>query len=416
MLKVLKDAGMLDDWAFNARREQLSPEGDWSKWLMMGGRGMGKTRAGSEWVLDQVRLGVKRIGLVAPTAADARDVMIEGDSGILNVAKDIERPEYEPTKRRLTFPNGAIATAFSAEEPNRLRGPQHEAVWGDEIAAWKYMEDTYSNMMFGLRLGRRARLFLTTTPRPVKILKDLLKGWRDGDESIVITTGSTYDNIDNLSENFAQEILAAYEGTRLGRQEIYAELLEDLEGALWTYDLLDRQRMENPPVMQLVGVGVDPGISSEEGADETGIVVGGKTARGTGIVLEDATIRGKPVDWAKTAIRMYHKHEANFIIAEKNQGGEMVQHTLHSIDPNVPVELVHASKSKIARAEPVATLYEAGSIFHKGTFTELEDEMTSFDPGLVDTKKGSPNRLDALVWVMHRLMVQPGKKVGVWRN
>jgi len=411
----LEELRLQDDWLIRARREQIPPPGNWSIWGLLGGRGIGKTRSGAEWVRREVRRGVRRVAMVAPTAADARDVMVEGESGILAVCDDFERPEYEVTKRRLTWPNGAIATLFSAEQPERLRGPQHEIAWCDEIATWRYLQSTWDNLMLGLRLGKRTRVMFTTTPKPLKLLKELKKRSLAENPSVIIGTGSTYDNLDNLSPTFREEVLRTYQGTRLERQEIYGELLEDYEGALWSYALLERQRTDTcPESFDKIVVAVDPATSSGESANHTGIVVVGKY-NDRAFVLEDKTLRGKPALWAKTAIVQYHtwakRSTLISIVAEKNQGGEMITHTIHSIDPDVKVELVHASKGKAARAEPVATQYEAGNVFHVGMFPELEEEQTSYIPG--DTVE-SPNRLDACVWGVTKLMIGRRKILGTW--
>lgn len=400
-----------ESWNFNARREQLSPEKNWSIWLCMAGRGAGKTRSGAEWINNEVKRGVERIALVAPTAGDARDVMIEGESGIIATSLAYMKPHYEVTKRRLTWPNGAMATVFSAEEPERLRGPQQEIAWCDEIATWRYLQRAWDNLLLGTRLGKRARILATTTPRPIKLIKTLVKRSKEENSSVVLSTGSTYDNLSNLAPMFAEEILSTYEGTRLGRQEIGGELLEDYEGALWSYTLLDSCRVTKHDDLVRVVVALDPSVTSGPESDEAGIVAAGVTAEKLGVVLADASMRGKPSEWARRTIRLYKEHEADCIVAEKNQGGEMITEMIHNIDSRIKVKLVHASRGKITRAEPIATAYEQGMIKHKGTFPQLEDEMCSYVPGEIND---SPNRMDALVWAMNELIMGKRKRAGAW--
>ena len=395
-------AEALDDpWRRQARPEQLPPPGDWTTWIYLAGRGAGKTRAGAEWVKSQAMASpTARIALIAPTSADARDVMVEGESGLLSIARDDFRPTYEPSKRRLTWPNGAQATMFSAEEPDRLRGPQHSAIWADEGAAWKNAHDTWAMAMFGLRIGKNPRVMVSTTPKPVKLLKALIAR---GPPEVAVTRGSTYDNRENLAPAFFSQIVRQYEGTRLGRQELNAELLEDVEGALWSRDLIERTRSPadaKPPLKRIV-VAIDPAVSVSETSDETGIVVCGVGTDDRGYVLEDCSGKYSPTEWARVSIAAYRRHSADRIVAEANQGGAMVENTLRVVDRNIPLRLVHASKGKITRAEPVSALYEQGRVSHVGMFDQLEDQLCSFSPGSTD----SPDRLDALVWAMTELMV-----------
>ena len=329
-------------------------------------------------------------------------MLVEGESGILATAPKHDRPIYEPTKRRISWPNGAMATLFSADEPDRMRGPQHGAAWCDELAAWRYMQEAWDMLMLGLRLGTNPQVVATTTPRPLKLLKALMIRSREG-YSVKITRGSTYDNISNLAPTMAEEILSMYEGTRLGRQEIWGELLEDFDGALWSQEMIDKAYIRNlKEKCDRVVIAIDPSTSAGENADDTGIIAAGKIKK-TGYILEDGSLKGSPAEWAGKAIRMYYKHEADTIIAEKNQGGDMITHTIHSIDDSVPVKLVHASKAKITRAEPVAAQYEKEAVKHVGHFSVLEDEMTSFVPG-----EPSPGHFDAMVWAITELLI--GKK------
>src|SRR6266446_6271167 len=339
------------EWPFWARPNQLTPPGDWRAWLLLAGRGFGKTRTGAEWVRSQVATGKRRIALVAPTAADARDVMIEGESGLLAISPPLDRPIYEPSKRRVTWPNGAIATAYSADEPERLRGPQHDAAWCDELGAWRYPE-AYDMLLFGLRLGDDPRLVVTTTPRPIKIIREMI-----ADPTVVVTRGSTYDNRANLAPAFLSQIIRRYEGTRLGRQELDAELLDDVPGALWTRALIEAARPPMkfimPDLIRIV-VAIDPAMTSGEDADETGMIVAGKDAQGRGYVLADLSGHYTPTEWARTAIAAYRAHGADRVVAEVNAGGEMVENTLRVIDPNVSYSPVHAMRGKVVRAEPIS--------------------------------------------------------------
>ena len=391
------------DWRSIARIEQLPPSGDWSVWLILAGRGAGKTRTGAEWVRSLAEAAsVPRIALVGPTSADVRDVMVEGESGILAICPNSNRPTYEPSKRRLTWPNGVQAAMFSSEEPERLRGPQHAAAWCDELCSWRNVRSTWDNLQFGLRLGKRPRQVITTTPKPIKLLKEIVK--RDG-QDVVVTRGRTTDNAANLAPSFLSQIVARYEGTRLGRQELNAELLEDVQGALWTRDLLEEGRREKAPPMRRIVVAIDPAVSVSENSDETGIIVAGLGTDDHGYLIEDASGKLSPIEWARRAVALYHKHGADRIVAEANQGGLMVETTIRTVDQNVSFKGVHASRGKITRAEPIAALFEQFRIHLVGAFPELEDQLCTFEAGL----PGSPDRLDAMVWTFTELMVdKPG--------
>lgn len=396
------------DWGWWGRCNQQAPKGDWRTWLLLAGRGFGKTRSGAECIRDQViHHRRRRIALVAPTAADARDVMVEGESGLLAIGPPQQRPQYEPTKRRLTWPNGAIATTYSADEPERLRGPQHDAAWCDEIASWRYPE-AWDMLMFGLRLGPDPRVVVTTTPKPVKIIRELLT-----DPTTVVTRGSSYENRANLADAFFAQIIRKYEGTRLGRQEIEAELLDDVPGALWNRTRLEELRWplsKSVPDLVRIVVAIDPATTSGEDADETGIIVAGKDGGGRGYVLADRSGHYTPTEWAQLAIALYRQHKADRIVAEVNNGGDMVEATLRMIDPNVPYTAVHASRGKVVRAEPVAALYEQqpGRVFHVGTFPTMEDQMCAFTTDFDRKTAGfSPDRVDALVWALTDLLVEP---------
>jgi phage terminase large subunit-like protein len=393
-------------WPFWARPDQLPPEGDhWMTWLILAGRGWGKTRTGAETIRQWVMSGkYGRIALVGETTADVRGVMVDGESGLLNIGPKDERPEYFPSLRQLKWPNGAIATTYNATEPDQLRGPQHDAAWCDEIAKWKYIQETWDQLQFGLRLGEHPRQILTTTPRPLPLLKKMLN-----DPYVVVTKGKTTDNKDNLAETFMHQIEERFGGTRLGRQELDGEILDDIPGALWQRSLIDTNRVsEPPPDMERVIVAVDPAASSEEGSDENGIVVVGmaRDSEGysRGYVLEDASLRGSPEEWAKKAVQMYRKWQADKIVAEKNQGGEMVASVIRAVDRSIMPKLVHASRGKIIRAEPISALYEQNRVHHVGRFDQLEDQMCTFSVDNIRANgMGSPDRVDALVWGLTEL-------------
>jgi phage terminase large subunit-like protein len=400
-LSIRQARALLYDWPFWARDSQLAPNGNWQTWLFLGGRGAGKSRAGGEWVRSIIEQGqARRIALVAPTAADARDVMVEGESGILAIAPPWLRPLYEPSKRRLTWKNGARATLFSADEPERLRGPQFDSAWCDELVAWRFPE-AWDLLQFGLRKGSDPRCVVTTTPKPIKILTDLIER-----STTAITRSTTYENRANLAPAFFDRIVSQYEGTRLGRQEINAEILDDVEGALWTRDQIEDARVMRAPELTRIVVSVDPSATS--GGNECGITVQGialipnreGSADAHGYLLDDLSMQGAPHAWAREAVTAYHKWKADRLVAETNQGGEMVRQTIASIDPSVSYRGVHASRGKLTRAEPISSFYEQQRIHHVGCFPELEDEMCSWQAG-----GESPNRLDAMVHGFTDLMI-----------
>jgi phage terminase large subunit-like protein len=390
-------------WEITARPNQLPPEGNWTIWLLLAGRGFGKTRVLSEmcnaWASSR---RARRIAIVAATASDCRDVVVEGESGILATAPPWCRPVYQATRRRLEWPNGALAYTYSAEEPERLRGPQHDAAICDELGSWRD-PSTWDMLQFGLRLGHRPRVIVATTPRPTKLVKQLLA--REG-RGVVVTRGTTFENRVNLASGFFDQIVSRYEGTRLGRQELLAEVLMDIPGALWNLDSIEAARRERAPDLTRVVVAIDPAVSTSEGSDETGIIVAGKDERDNGYVLADLSGSYQPATWARTAIEAYRRHCADRIVAEVNNGGDMVENTLHTIDPNVPYTAVHASRGKITRAEPVAALYEQNKVHHVGGFPLLEEQMTSFTADIDRAKLGSPDRVDALVWALTELVVE----------
>jgi len=389
-------AEVMWDWPLWARPQQLAPDHDWTTWLVCAGRGFGKTRTGAEWVRQKVDAGANRGALVAATAADIRDVMVEGESGILSVYPSWQRPKWEPSKRRLTFHTGAIATTYSADEPDRLRGPQHEWAWADELAAWRYA-DAWDQLQFGLRLGQHPQCCVTTTPRPTRVMRELI-----ADETVPVSTGSTYDNAANLAGSFLSLMESKYEGTRLGRQELHAELLEDVEGALWTQALIDAERVRNvPPNLSRVVVAVDPATTNTAKSDETGIIVAAATTDRQFYVLADASARDTPDGWVRRAIAEYDGWHADALFVEANQGGDAWLSMIDNVDATVNARKVHASLSKRLRAEPVAALYEQGRVHHVGLFSTLEDQMATWDPN--DRQAGSPDRIDALVWAIGEL-------------
>lgn len=409
------------DWTFWARPDQIAPEGQWRIWAAIAGRGWGKTRVGAEFAIGEARTPKTRGALIGRTAADVRAVMVEGDSGILACSPPWFRPKWEPSfgdAGRLVWPNGAMAVGYSAEQPQALRGPQHHWGWCDELAAWRRMRDAWDMYRFGLRLGSTPRTCITTTPTPSALIKELIADKRkapDGSALVRIVRGSTYANAANLAADFLAELLAKYEGTRLGRQELMGEILTDKPGALWTLTVLERTRLgatgmpADLPDMRRIVVAIDPPVSSKENADECGIVVAGLGADGHGYVLADESERGlDPKQWAEKAIAAYASHGADRIVAEANQGGEMVSTVLRQVDANVPVKLVHATRGKYLRAEPVSALYAQARVHHAGVFKTLEDQMTDFTPDFDRTKAGySPDRLDALVWALTELMLAP---------
>ncbi len=397
---------VLYDWHMWARDDQLPPDLPWVTWLLLGGRGAGKTRAGAEWVRRLV-LGqplaeahTLRIALVGETLADVRAVMVEGISGLLSVHRRSEAPRFEPTKRRLVWPNGAVAQLFSAEDPDGLRGPQFSAAWCDELAKWRYPERTWDMLQFALRLGERPRQVVTTTPRPLPLLKRLLS-----DARTAVSKSTTDDNARNLAPTFLETIVGRYRGTRLGRQELDAEILEDRPDALWPRDLIERGRAAKAPALRRIVVAVDPPVTSGGGADACGIVAAGLGDDGRGYVLQDATVEGlRPAQWARAAIAAYHRLDADCLVAEVNQGGELVESVMRQVDARVPVRTVRATRGKWVRAEPVAALYEQGRVAHVGALPELEDQMADFGPDGLSGGQ-SPDRVDALVWALTELML-----------
>ena len=403
------------DWQMWGRPEQQAPDGDWNIWAYIAGRGAGKTRTAAEWTREEAKCtseGILRFGLVARTAADVRDVIVEGESGIMNISPPSEKPLYEPSKRRLTWPNGNVATLFSADEPDSLRGPQFHRAWGDEVAAWRQTPDAagmtaFDNLRVGTRLGRNPKILVTTTPKRVPLLFQLLDEAKKNSEKVKITKGSTFDNAGNLSGAYLNAITGVYEGTRLARQELYGEMLDDIEGALWTDEMIAASRHSHIPMgLPLRVIGVDPSVA-ENPRDECGIVVCASTGdrdlyKRQAWVVEDATVHGSPEVWANKVVEMARKWMCP-VVAEVNQGGALVRNAINAIDPNVKVLEVHSKYGKALRAEPVVLAYEQQRIHHVGFLAELESQMQFWIPG----EGKSPDRVDALVHALTALLIKP---------
>nr|WP_242509566.1 terminase family protein [Rhodovulum imhoffii] len=405
---------------FWALPHQMPPEGAWRSWVVMGGRGAGKTRAGAEWVRAQVEgarpldMGrARRVALVGETVDQVREVMVFGESGLLACSPPDRRPKWEATRKRLVWPNGAVAQVFSAHDPESLRGPQFDAAWADELAKWKRAEETWDMLQFGLRLGPAPRQCITTTPRNVGVLRSLL-----ANPSTVVTHAPTEANRANLADSFLEEVRARYAGTRLGRQELDGVLLEEAEGALWRLAGLEKLRVRDVPLLDRVVVAVDPPVSGHKGSDACGIVVVGAVTKGEpkdwrAYVLEDASLQGvAPVRWAEAAIDATKRHGADRLVAEVNQGGDLVESVVRQVDPLVSFRAVRASRGKVVRAEPVAALYEQGRVYHLRGLAALEDQMCRMTARGYEGR-GSPDRVDALVWAIHDLMIAPAAR---WRR
>jgi len=387
---------LLYDWSVWARPHQLPPPGEWLTWMILTGRGWGKTRTGAEWVTDQAKKGAKHIALIGQTKADVRDTMIEiGPSSILKISNPKFYPKYESSKRRIIWPNGCIGTIYSGDEPDQVRGPSHDRAWIDELAKFKYPQDIWNNLMFGLREGEDMRILVTTTPRPIPIIKNLIK-----DPNTIPIRGSTYENKDNLPKKYFDYVIAPYVGTRLGKQEIEGKILDDNPDALWTRKIIDDNRRNKFPELVRVVIAVDPEATANEKSSETGIVAIGISADGHGWLLGDDSLRASPDEWGNAVVTAYHKYNADRIIGEVNNGGDMIEYVIKTVDPNVSYKSVRASRGKYIRAEPVAALYEQGKIHHIGNFPDLEDQLCEWVPG-----EKSPDRLDALVWGVTELML-----------
>ncbi|WP_375554810.1 DNA-packaging protein [Roseovarius mucosus] len=402
---------------FWALPHQLPPSGEWRTWVIMGGRGAGKTRAGAEWVRSEVEGArpmdtgrCKRIALVGETIDQVREVMIFGESGILACSPPDRRPEWQATRKQLIWPNGAVAQAFSAHDPEGLRGPQFDGAWVDELAKWKRARETWDMLQFGLRLGEAPRVCVTTTPRNVGVLKDIL-----ATPSTVTSSAPTEANRAHLAESFLDEVRARYAGTRLGRQELDGLLIDEAEDALWSPAMLEAARVDTLPEFDRVVVAVDPPVSGHAASDECGIIVVGAITRGPvqdwrAHVLADASVSAaSPARWARAVIRARELWGAERVVAEVNQGGDLVEQVIRQVDPLVPLRKVHASRGKVARAEPVAALYEQGRVHHARGLGTLEDQMCAMTARGYEGR-GSPDRVDALVWALTDLIVEPASK------
>lgn len=437
---------LLYDWRFWARPEQLAPGGKWTTWAIISGRGAGKTRSAGEYFRDEIEQGRAQYPImIGADAGDVRDVMVEGESGVLKISPPWFRPKYEPSKKRLVYPNGVIAHLFGAHDPDALRGPQSDLVWCDEIAKWQYPQQAWDNMVFGNRLGRPRRV-VTTTPKPIKLVRWLMghdsrAGAREGMKRGVPPRGvvlaprmSTYDNLANLATEFIEDVLSKYQGTRLARQELLGELLLDMPGALWNLQMIDDTRVQPHEAPRLgeferIAVAVDPAVTANATSNETGIIAGGKTPNGHFYIMRDRSGRHPAVakrreekSWARIAVELFKELGADRLVGEVNNGGDLVEATVRNIDPNVSYRSVHASRGKRKRGEPVAALYEQGRVHHVGTFDDLEDQMITWVPdhpdgteddgdaqeGAAGTKAAagvsdSPDRADALVWLISDL-------------
>ena len=403
-----------DEWRKVARAKQIEPTDDWFIWLLLAGRGFGKTRVGAEWVRHRaLATPNQRIAIVAATFADARDTCVEGESGLLAVIPEALRPKWNRSMGEMELINGTRIKLFSAEEPKRLRGPQHHWAWCDELAAWEYPE-AWDQLMFGLRLGQRPQVVVTTTPKPIPLVKEMVKR-----TDAHVTTGSMRENVANLAASVVAELEAKYGGTRLGRQELEAEILEDVEGALWSHALIHNNRTDEHPGLKRIVIGVDP---AGGGQSEIGIVAAGVDHQGHAYVLKDHSGSMSPAAWGAKVAAAYTDLNADRVIGEGNYGGDMVENIVRQHDPQISYRKVTASRGKLIRAEPIAALYEQGRVHHVGTFPELEDQMTSYVPG----ESASPDRLDALVWALTELMLggrtvpltgpSGGTKQSSWRS
>ena len=383
---------------------QKCPKTNWRVWLFLAGRGTGKTRSGAEWIRAQIKAGAKRVALVAPTYNDAREVMIEGESGLMYLGLKRERPIFLSSRRRLEWPDGAQGHVFSAEDPERLRGPQFDCAWADEFCAWAYPEATLSNLRLGLRLGADPRLVITTTPKPTKTLLELIE-----EDGVVITRAKTSQNKAFLAESYMETIMDIYDGTQIGRQELDGEILREDENTLFSHSLFDECRVSAFPTLDKIVVAIDPPATSGERADACGLIVAGRIGFGPsaiGYVLYDGTVQGlTPDKWAERAVGLWQSWDADYLLAEVNQGGDMVKTILRAIEADIAVQTVYASKSKRTRAEPVAALYQKGKVKHFGKFGPLEDELCALSTGDMGSK--SPDRADALVWALTDLLLKP---------
>jgi len=395
---------LIYDWrGFLARPEQLAPEGNWSTWLINAGRGFGKTEAGAQWVKERVEAGSRSIALIAETQKDLEEVMV---ARLLSIYPDGQKPTARFKPVRITWPNGAVALGYNGTEPDQLRGPEFDAAWVDELAKYKRARQTWDMLQFTMRAGNDPRVIVTTTPRPIPVLREIIASDRS-----VVTRGSTFDNAGNLPAQFLEDLKNRYGNTRLGRQELEAEMLDDLPGALWTREMFDAHRLKEAPEMRRVVVAVDPSGTggADDNGDDIGIVVAGLGIDGRGYVLADRTCKLSPDGWGRRAVAAYHEFEADRIVAERNFGGAMVEHVIRTVDRGISYKEVTASRGKVARSEPIAALYEQGRVSHVGGLADLEDQMCLIgQDGYIG--EGSPDRADALVWAITELMTKSQPK------
>lgn len=384
------------DWESKARPEQLGPQGEWSIWLILAGRGWGKTRTGAEWIKKKALAKRSRWAVVAPTTADTRDTCMEGESGLLSILRPEEIAHWNRSMGELILSNGSRIKTFSGDEPDRLRGPQHHGAWVDELAAFRYPE-AWDQLMFGLRLGDNPQTVITTTPRPTKLIRELV----EREFGVCVTTGNTFDNAANLAPAALEELKSRYEGTRLGRQELYAEILTDVPGALWKLDMIDSNRVQSDKIGDLrrIVVGVDPAVTNNEDSDETGIVVCGMDSRGHVYVLFDRSLRASPDSWANEVLRALDDSQGDLITGEVNNGGDLVESVIRGVRRDAPYKAVRASRGKEIRAQPIVGYYERGEVHHVGYHAKLEEQCLNWVPG----EGKSPDRVDALVWAITEL-------------
>lgn len=395
------------DWRFWARPGQLAPDGDWRTWLVLAGRGFGKTEIGAQWIRERVKSGARTVALVAETQKDLEEVMIPR---ILKVSPPDEMPEVRYKPVRLRWPSGAVAFGYNGTEPDQLRGPEFDTAWVDEFAKYAKARDTWDMLQFTMRQGS-PQVLVTTTPRPIPIIKEII-----AEETTVVTRGSTMDNADNLAASFMDKIVAKYAGTRLGRQELDGEIVDDVPGALWTRAMIDATRVKEAPALARVVIAIDPsGTDGDDEGDDVGIVAAGRGVDGRGYVLADRTCKLSPEGWARIGVTAYYEFEADRIVAERNFGGAMVKSVIKTTDSNVPYKEVTASRGKAVRAEPISALYEQGRVSHVGGHPELEDEMVLMTPGGYLGDK-SPNRTDALVWALTEVMLAHQPKIQTETN
>lgn len=402
------------DWALNARDNQIPPDGDWRTWMILAGRGFGKTRTGAEtlrhWVAEEK---CKRIALVGGSLHEVRSVMVEGQSGLLNVHPACDRPIYVPSQRIIKWKNGAVAQFFGAEASETLRGPQFDCVWIDEIAKFRKAKEVWEQVQLCLRLGTNPRCIITTTPRPTKFIQDLLAS-----PDVAISRGSTFDNAANLASTYLEQIKKQFLNTRLGAQELYAELLTQTAGALWQRSMIAYQQPEydqtGRPTLERIVIAIDPATTTHDHSDETGIIVAGVDAQKRAYILEDHSGRFSPTDWGRRVVDCYYRLKADRVVVEVNKGGDLVENVLKAIDPTIPIKSVRATRGKYTRAEPIAALYEQSRVLHVQPFSLLEQQICDYVPGI--TSK-SPDRMDALVWALTELLLESEKhpSLKIWQ-